>query len=219
MNYKRIYNQIIENRKSNPLDVDDYGEVHHIIPKSLGGRDTTENLIRLSAREHFICHLLLSEMYDEGSNEWYKMNHAFLMMKCSSENQSRYMNSRLYELKRKDFSKVMSNSQSGKGNSQYGKPRKDETKRKIREALKYDGLTKRELRDLESKIRKETKEDNNKKYYKSLFEKFKNSNCSSIREFVRNGFYDKSHVSLTNNFKKYIKEYNPKPNRPYIIDS
>lgn len=219
MNYKRIYNQIIENRRSNPLDPDEYGEVHHIIPKSLGGIDTTENLIRLSAREHFICHLLLSEIYEEGSNEWYKMNHAFLMMKCSSDNQSRYMNSKLYELKRKDFSKVMSNSQSGKGNSQYGKPRKEETKRKIREALKYDGLTKRELRDLESKVRKETKEDNNKKYYKALFEKYKNSNCSSIREFVRNGFYDKSHVSLTNNFKKYIKEYNPKPNRPYIIDS
>jgi hypothetical protein len=121
MNYKRIYNKIIENRRINPLNENEYGEKHHVTPRSLGGEDTSDNLIRLSAKEHFICHALLAEMYEEGSNEWYKMNHAFMMMKCSTIHQQRYFNSRLYELKRKDFSTVMSESQSGKGNSQYGK--------------------------------------------------------------------------------------------------
>jgi hypothetical protein len=123
MNYKKIYDKIIENRLNNPLDETEYGENHHIIPRSLGGSDEVQNLVRLTAREHFICHALLAEMYDTETFEWYKMNHAFMMMKASSDdhNGNRYFNSRLYELKRKDFSKVMSEVQSGKKNSQYGK--------------------------------------------------------------------------------------------------
>ena len=119
MNYDKIYKQIIEFRKENPLDKDQYGQNHHIIPKSLGGSGDKENLVRLSAREHFICHMLLAEMYPKNSNEWYKMNHAFMQMKSSSSTQIRYINNRYYELKRKDFSKTMSFSQSGNKNSNF----------------------------------------------------------------------------------------------------
>lgn len=160
MNYKRIYNSIIDNRRSNPLDESKYGEWHHIIPRSLDGTDEPENLVRLSAREHFICHALLAEMYEEGSNEWYKMNHAFMMMKCSSilHDSNRYFNSRLYEHKRKDFSKVMSESQAGSNNSQYGKPRTERTKRRISESIRKTlgiTLTKKEKKELERKKVKE----------------------------------------------------------------
>lgn len=48
-----------------------------------------------------------------------------------------------------------------------------------------------------------------------LFKKFIKSDSTSIREFCRNGHYDKSHVSLTKMWKKYIKEYNPLPNRSF----
>lgn len=34
-------------------------EVHHIIPKCMGGRKTKDNLVKLTLREHYICHLLL----------------------------------------------------------------------------------------------------------------------------------------------------------------
>jgi len=34
-------------------------EIHHIIPKSLGGSDNKENLVLLTAREHYIAHWLL----------------------------------------------------------------------------------------------------------------------------------------------------------------
>ena len=118
MNYRRIYNQIIENRKNNKVDC--YTERHHIIPKSLGGIDDENNLVNLTAREHFLCHFLLAKMYEKESFEWYKMNHAFLIMKCESFNQQRYFNSRLYEALRKNFSSLMSLAQSGKNNSQYG---------------------------------------------------------------------------------------------------
>ena len=121
MNYEKIYKQIIEFRKENPLDKDQYGENHHIIPKCLGGSDDKNNLVRLSAREHFICHMLLAEMYPKETFEWYKMNHAFMLMKANSSNQMRYINNRYYELKRKDFGKTMSFNQSGLKSSQFGK--------------------------------------------------------------------------------------------------
>lgn len=81
MNYKRIYDQIIDNRKQNSYD--GYTENHHIIPRSLGGNDDVDNIVSLSAREHFICHYLLAKMYPKESFEWYKMNHAFIRMICN----------------------------------------------------------------------------------------------------------------------------------------
>ena len=121
MNYRKLYFRIIENRKCNPLPENIYGETHHIIPRSIGGSNDPDNLVRLTPREHFICHYLLTKMYPEGSYEWHKMNHAFLMMKAASSNQKRYFNSRLYEASKTRFSIVMSKEQKGKRNSQYGK--------------------------------------------------------------------------------------------------
>ena len=220
MNYKKVYNKIIENRLNNPLDGTEYGEKHHIIPRSLGGSDEPDNLVRLTAREHFICHALLSEMYEKETFEWYKMNHAIMMMKASSDEHgnNRYFNSRLYELKRKDFSKVMSESQSGRNNSQYGKVKSAEHLRKLRNTWieKYPKPNKQKIRDLKRKIKKRLQYSFEYNFYNNLFLEFKASKCSSLRDFVRHGYYDKSHVSLTKNFIKYVKEYNPKPNKPYI---
>lgn len=36
-----------------------YYKSHHIIPYSLGGTDSFENLVLLTAREHFIFHVCL----------------------------------------------------------------------------------------------------------------------------------------------------------------
>lgn len=38
------------------------GEKHHVIPKSLGGSNEKVNIVRLTSREHFICHKLLFKM-------------------------------------------------------------------------------------------------------------------------------------------------------------
>ena len=118
MNYKRLYDSIIKNA----LDANrsGYTEKHHIIPRSLGGTDEETNLVKLTAREHFICHYLLTKIYDKFSTEWYKMHNAFQMMNCSSNNQERYFNSRLYEATREGRSLSISVQQTGKGNSQSG---------------------------------------------------------------------------------------------------
>jgi len=62
MNYQRIHDQIIERAKTRQLD--GYKERHHIIPKCMGGIDDKSNLVELTAREHFIIHLLLAEIYN-----------------------------------------------------------------------------------------------------------------------------------------------------------
>lgn len=68
MNYSKIYdNLILFRKKLNPLKKSKlvYTEVHHITPKCLGGSNDIENLVRLTAREHFLAHRLLSKLYPE----------------------------------------------------------------------------------------------------------------------------------------------------------
>jgi len=120
MNYKKLYNKIIQRGIDRALKKQDNTELHHAIPRCIGGEDSEPNLVRLTTREHFICHFLLTKMYERETYEWYKLTHAFMMMKSSSLNQSRYFNSRLYEALRSNFSEVMSISQSGIRNSIYG---------------------------------------------------------------------------------------------------
>ena len=71
MDYTRIYNQIIERAQNRKLD--GYVEKHHIVPKCIGGLDVKENLVELTAREHFLCHRLLCEIYPKQPKLWYAL--------------------------------------------------------------------------------------------------------------------------------------------------
>jgi hypothetical protein len=64
MNHEYRYNQIIMNamKENRRYDTTKFYERHHIIPKCCGGSDSSENLIYLKLREHFICHGLLAKM-------------------------------------------------------------------------------------------------------------------------------------------------------------
>jgi hypothetical protein len=79
--YTRAYYALVEKARSRnfknkkeALSILGYVESHHIIPKSIGGNNLKTNLVYLTAREHFICHLLLTKM-TEGKNKS-KMIHA-----------------------------------------------------------------------------------------------------------------------------------------------
>lgn len=71
MNYTRIYNQIVERAQTRKLN--GYVEKHHVIPKCIGGLDIKENIVELTAREHFLCHRLLCEIYPENTKLWYAL--------------------------------------------------------------------------------------------------------------------------------------------------
>ena len=84
--YARWYFQIIDKRRLAP--VEGYSEKHHVIPACLGGSNSLENVVSLTAREHFICHLLLTKMVNGQAR--HKMIHAvWLMANMISDNQQR----------------------------------------------------------------------------------------------------------------------------------
>lgn len=104
--YTKWYYNIIQNRKNNPFF--GYTEKHHIIPKSLGGSNEADNLIKLTAREHFICHLLLTKMTTDKNKQ--KMSYAIWRM----VNLNKYcVSSRTYETIRKDHALLLSESKKG----------------------------------------------------------------------------------------------------------
>ena len=61
MNYRKIYDEIVIRRKRELAC--GYTEKHHIMPRCLGGTDDGDNIVVLTAREHFLCHWLLTKMY------------------------------------------------------------------------------------------------------------------------------------------------------------
>jgi len=125
--YSKLYQNIIDKAKSQNRikrrtthNQYVYYEQHHIIPNSLGGSDESSNLVLLTAREHFLCHYLLCKMVNEDSYAWHKVVRAFTFMYSSTTHQRRYINSKLYGSARRNIGRIMSESQSGTGNSQYG---------------------------------------------------------------------------------------------------
>ena len=65
LKYKNIYESLVLKGLNRELDQDVYTEEHHIVPKCLGGSDEPINLVKLTAREHIIAHMLLSKMYPD----------------------------------------------------------------------------------------------------------------------------------------------------------
>ena len=104
--YSRWYNQIIERAKCRLLN-GEYKEIHHIIPKCLGGNNDSSNLVELTAREHFIAHWLLTKMVD-GNNQK-KMAYACkMMMHSHGKGQQRYrVTSRIYETLKQNLNIIL----------------------------------------------------------------------------------------------------------------
>lgn len=138
--YTNWYYNIISNANKRER-TDAYTENHHIVPKSLGGDNSLENLVRLTAREHFLCHYLLTKM--TAGQHRIKMCFAFNAFRRSSSNQERMLSSRQYELVRKLVSSARS--EFLKGNTyNLGKKRgpiSEETRRKISESKKGKSLS------------------------------------------------------------------------------
>lgn len=114
MNYKKIYDQIIVRakelhtaRKSEKKQKLNYFEEHHVIPRCMGGDDSVENLVLLTGKEHFLCHVLLREIYPDVIGLKYAV---WAMCAWKSEGQKRDYNisGRLYERIKSEMSKLNS---------------------------------------------------------------------------------------------------------------
>lgn len=109
MNYLKIYNDLIVSRKKKTSE-SNYHELHHIIPRYMKGTDENENLVKLTAREHFLAHWLLWKIYNDRKSAL-----AFSMMKRGKNR--KITSSREYAAIRES----LSISQKGSGNHMYGK--------------------------------------------------------------------------------------------------
>lgn len=108
MNYLKIYNNIINRGKNRILTT--YTESHHILPKCMGGTDDLDNLVKLTPEEHYVAHQLLAKIYP---NEPKLIRAANMMIPNRPSNKS-------YGWLKKRLSEVVSKSQTGEGNSQFG---------------------------------------------------------------------------------------------------
>ena len=114
---------MIERAKDRNLD--SYKEMHHIIPRCIGGSDDSSNLVELTAREHFIAHLLLCKIYPEHKGISLAL---WMMVNVKDKNQKRYVpSSRLYEIIRSEYS----DSIKGENNPRFGVKISSETKEKM----------------------------------------------------------------------------------------
>lgn len=162
--YTNWYFSIIENAKSK--NNAGYLERHHIIPKSFGGNDTKDNLVKLTAREHFLCHLLLTKM-TTGSNR-HKMLHAFMLMKGKTDKQHRYMNSKLFDSIKIEFGEMLRNKKLGTKHTQ-------ETKDKIRNTLKSmpSPITAAGRKSISEKAKSRIQKPRSEEYKKTISEAMK----------------------------------------------
>lgn len=95
--YTHWYDAIIEFRKRNQLR--ERLERHHILPKSLGGTDDSDNIVALTPREHFVCHKLLVKMTSGCARS--KMVFALHKMAHGNNSTKYCVSSRDYEMIRK----------------------------------------------------------------------------------------------------------------------
>lgn len=117
--YTKWYFNIINFAKNRiKFDNTNYYENHHIVPKSLGGNNSKDNLVRLTGREHFVCHLLLVKMVMLDAHRR-SMSYALMTMKYSNGGRrQKCINSKEFELGRK----IILPHISGKNNWAYKNP-------------------------------------------------------------------------------------------------
>lgn len=198
-----------------------YTENHHIIPKSMGGTDEPDNLVLLTGREHWVAHLLLFKIY---RNKETSFACHMMAMRCEERGIPQVRNSRMYEAIRiicaNNIGSLSSIHQKGDGNSQYGTMWISNPILKTNIKIKKDenipegwlkgrncwNITLREKRNhiKKIKIKKITKfrqQRKQKEYYKNLYNIMIEHDLS-LREMT-DSHYDKSHVALYRNFKKF----------------
>ncbi|HET8688770.1 MAG TPA: HNH endonuclease signature motif containing protein [Methanosarcina sp.] len=131
--YATWYFALVSSRQNRIL-TEEYKERHHIIPRSLGGLDAAENLVDLTAREHYIAHLLLVKMFEGES----KMKMSFAL-RCMSNFQNKYHNrytpaSKIYALAKREA--IAAHKQKTAGHPGYLKKQTPEARKRISNTMK-----------------------------------------------------------------------------------
>jgi len=170
MDYKKIYYSLIETRKFIVRKKREgaYYEKHHILPTSLGGTNDKENLVLLTAKEHFVAHLLLTKMY-EGEDKR-KMIFAFWRLCNGNKKIKNVLNGKQYEDCRKIYIEqhikyLKESYKSGKRKFMHNKKHTIEAKEKISIGNKGKVISESQKKQISKKVREKynSKDENFKK--------------------------------------------------------
>lgn len=130
--YSKWYFNIISSAQARTTNLT-YFEKHHILPKSLGGKNTKENLVNLTAREHFICHWLLTKMVLTTKHRYQMWNAFSCMLYRKNSSQQRYqISSKKFETIKKAGAAIKSQLWSGQNNPMYNKTHSTESREKMK---------------------------------------------------------------------------------------
>jgi hypothetical protein len=199
--YLDRYLNFIEKFKDKYLG--EYNEEHHIIPKSF-----RENkiIIKLSARAHFVAHLLLAQLFknSEYKKEYQKMIYAVKCMTSKNvmpkaKNRELKVNAKTYQMLKSQFNESIR----GSNNPFYGK---HHTKEVLGRILKSNLGKKQSKETIEKRIKK-TK---GKKRSDEQKERYRISKLGSKNSmFGKNAFESKTEEEMKE-IKKHISESNKK---------
>lgn len=108
MDYTKIYQSLIE-RGLQRSSLDQY-EIHHIVPRCMGGKDDDSNLVKLTPEEHYVAHQLLTKIYPNNKS----------LIKAAQMMVPNRPSNKLYGWVRRRFAEAQSEAQLGIKNSQHG---------------------------------------------------------------------------------------------------
>jgi len=156
MDYRSIYKDLIAKAKAELRNKskERYYEVHHIKPKSLGGTgknhewQTHPNLVLLTAKEHFVAHLLLCEIYPDNQ----KLKKALWALVNATKNNRYKVSARVYQRTKQDYIQTIK-----------GVPKSKEALEKRTATRKAAGTYNRSLEVIQKGI--ETRKANGSYYY------------------------------------------------------
>ena len=205
MNYKKIYDSLIE--RSQNRELIGYYEIHHIIPKCMGGLDDIDNLTKLTAEEHYIAHQLLVKIYPNNP----KLVKAAIMMIPNRPS------NKLYGWLRRKFSEIQAVNQSGIGNSQYGtkwihnpitfQNKKIKNISEVEEGWLLGRYVPSKNKTIKYKISK--REENKKMQIEIHRQYYKLYKIHGFTEFVKLTGYKKTKANLVQRFSKLLPEFLP----------
>lgn len=114
MNYLEIYIKLIHRAQVRTNNHDTYLEQHHILPKCLGGTNSSNNLVKLTPEEHYVAHQLLVKLYPDNESLIYA---ARMMTVCGN---GQFRNNKEYAWLKQRYQKICK-TRTGTNNPSFGK--------------------------------------------------------------------------------------------------
>lgn len=199
MDYGKHYKLLIQKAQNRVYD--GYTEKHHIILRSEGGSDNKSNIVKLTAREHFVAHWLL---YRENPTK--QRAYAFHLMCNSNLNKHRYTPSSRTIAEAREVRQYYKPSQESIDKmieSKKGFKHTDETKDKIRQTNKGRVINQAWKENMSKSAKGKIRSNETKqKISKALTGKLINN--KPILQFDLQGNFIKEWVSVCE-AKKHIK--------------